>query len=166
MRSKIGAGMVAGLIAGVVFGLLMHAITVPPPMNGSMPMMTDGREPMMSMMARVVRSESLVAGWIYLLVNSVVMGGIFGLVLGEGAARIVGESCGSSLRDRSLVSRGADANAAAPRDGAVCPSDDGVDAARHSGESGSAHRVRSLVLGGFFASLYRGQGAAQPEGGV
>ena len=37
----------------------------------------------MSMMARVVRSESLVAGWIYLLVNSVVMGGIFGLVLGE-----------------------------------------------------------------------------------
>jgi hypothetical protein len=40
------------------------------------------------MMARVVRSDEVAAGWLYLLVNSVVMGGVFGLVLGDRASRL------------------------------------------------------------------------------
>lgn len=75
MRSKSGAGVVAGLIAGVVFGTVMQLVTTPGPMGGRMPMM--------AMMARVVRSDSLVAGWIYVLVNSAVAGAIFGLLLGS-----------------------------------------------------------------------------------
>jgi hypothetical protein len=58
-----------------VFGILMHLISTPSPMGGRMSMM--------AMMARVVRSDDLIAGWMYLLVNSLVMGGIFGLVLGD-----------------------------------------------------------------------------------
>jgi hypothetical protein len=80
MRSKIGAGVVAGLLAGVVFGILMHLISTPSPMGGRMSMM--------AMMARVVRSDEIIAGWMYLLVNSVVMGGIFALVLGDRASKL------------------------------------------------------------------------------
>lgn len=80
MRSKIGAGIVAGLLAGIVFGVLMHRIFTPSPMGGQMSMM--------AMMARVVRSDDLIAGWIYLLVNSLVMGAIFGLVLGDRASEL------------------------------------------------------------------------------
>jgi F0F1-type ATP synthase assembly protein I len=80
MRSKIGAGVVAGLLAGIVFGIMMHLISTPSPMGGRMTMM--------AMMARVVRSDDLLAGWMYLLVNSVVMGGVFGLVLGDRGSRL------------------------------------------------------------------------------
>ena len=82
MRSKVGAGAVGGLIAGVIFGTLMQMMTSPTPMGGRMPMIM--------MMAQVVRSDGLVGGWIYLLVNSVVFGGIFGSVLGDRAARMSG----------------------------------------------------------------------------
>lgn len=80
MRSKIGAGIVAGLLAGIVFGILMLRISTPSPMGGQMPMM--------AMMARVVRSDQLAAGWMYLLVSSLVMGAIFGLVLGDRAREL------------------------------------------------------------------------------
>jgi hypothetical protein len=80
MRSKMGAGIVAGLLAGAAFGVMMHRIFIPSPMGGEMSMM--------AMMARVVRSDEVVAGWMYLLVNSAVMGGLFGLVLGDRASRL------------------------------------------------------------------------------
>ena len=70
MRSKIVVGIVAGLIGGVVFGVMMQMMAAP-----------DGK-PMMAMVAQVVRSESLVVGWVYHLFNSAVIGGIFGWLLG------------------------------------------------------------------------------------
>ena len=71
MRSRIVVGIVAGLIGGVVFGMMMQMMAAP-----------DGK-PMMAMVAQVVRSESLVVGWLYHLFNSAVMGGIFGWLLGN-----------------------------------------------------------------------------------
>ncbi|MEO7673291.1 MAG: hypothetical protein ABIU09_04345 [Pyrinomonadaceae bacterium] len=75
MRSKITAGALAGLIAGVVFGVMMQMMTAPTPDGGSMPMM--------AMVAMVVRSDSLIVGWVYHLFNSAVIGGIFGWLLGS-----------------------------------------------------------------------------------
>ncbi|MEJ7577659.1 MAG: hypothetical protein WKF74_11715 [Pyrinomonadaceae bacterium] len=75
MRSKITAGALSGLIAGVVFGMMMQMMTAPTP-DGS-------RMPMMAMVAMVVRSDSLIVGWLYHLFNSAVIGGIFGWLLGN-----------------------------------------------------------------------------------
>lgn len=74
MRSKTMSGVVAGLGAGVIFGVMMQMMTAPTPEGGRMPMM--------GMVAQVVRSESLVAGWIYHLVNSAAIGALFGWLLG------------------------------------------------------------------------------------
>jgi uncharacterized membrane protein YagU involved in acid resistance len=159
MRSKIGAGIVAGLLAGLVFGVMMHVISTPMPMGGRMPMMT--------MMARVVRSESLVAGWIYLLINSVVMGGVFGLVLGDRAARIGGGLAWGALYGILLWVLGAlvlmplllGMAAFAPL----------TMAPMRSGTLGSlgAHILSGLILGGVFAGLYRREPAAsRPVGGA
>jgi hypothetical protein len=82
MRTRIGAGIVAGLIAGVVFGAMMTMMTAPTP--------DGGRMPMMAMVAQVVRSDSLVVGWIYHLFNSAVIGLIFGWFLGRGAVGYAG----------------------------------------------------------------------------
>ena len=71
MRSKIVVGIIAGLIGGMVFGMMMQMMAAP-----------DGK-PMMAMVAQVVRSESLVVGWLYHLFNSAVIGGIFGWLLGN-----------------------------------------------------------------------------------
>lgn len=147
MRSKTGAGIVAGLLAGVVFGVMMHVISTPMPMGGRMPMMM--------MMARVVRSESLVAGWIYLLVNSVVMGGIFGLLLGDRAARIGGGLAWGALYGILLWVLGAlvlmplllGMEAFAPL--TMAPMRPGTLA------SLGAHVLSGLILGGVFAGLYR-----------
>ena len=70
MRSKIVVGIVAGLIGGMVFGMMMQMMNAP-----------DGK-PMMAMVAKVVRSDSFVVGWVYHLFNSAVIGGIFGWLLG------------------------------------------------------------------------------------
>lgn len=78
MRSRIGAGIAGGLVAGVVFGVMMTMMTAPTPDGGAMPMM--------AMVAQVVRSESLVVGWIYHLFNSAVIGALFGLALGGAAS--------------------------------------------------------------------------------
>lgn len=75
MRSNIGAGIVAGLIAGVVFGAAMQIMAVPTPEGARMPMM--------AMVANVVRSDSLAIGWVYHLFNSVVIGALFGWLLGD-----------------------------------------------------------------------------------
>lgn len=75
MRSKITLGIVAGLIAGLVFGLMMQMMTAPTP--------DDGRMPMMGMVAMVVGSTSVIAGWLYHLFNSAVIGAIFGWLLGS-----------------------------------------------------------------------------------
>jgi hypothetical protein len=74
MRSDINNGTVAGLLAGAVFGIMMQMMTAPTPEGGEMPMM--------AMVAKVVRSDSLVIGWLYHLFNSAVIGGIFGWLLG------------------------------------------------------------------------------------
>jgi len=83
MHSNIMAGVVAGLIAGVVFGLMMQVMTAPS-MGGE-------RMPMMGMVAKVVRSDSLVVGWLYHLFNSAVIGGLFGWFL---ASRVSGYRTG------------------------------------------------------------------------
>ncbi len=74
MQNKVIAGIVAGLIAGLPFGIMMQLMKAPTP---------DGSQvPMMMMVAMVVRSESLLAGWLYHLFNSAVIGALFGGFLG------------------------------------------------------------------------------------
>src|SRR6266542_4936179 len=78
------AGAIAGLVGGVVLGVMMALMTAPTPDGGSMPMM--------GMVAMVVRSDSLLVGWIYHLFNSAVIGAIFGWLLGR---RISGYASGA-----------------------------------------------------------------------
>lgn len=85
MRSRVVAGVVAGLVAGVTFGLMMQLMSAPAPEGGRMPMM--------GMVAKVVRSDSLVIGWIYHLFNSAVIGAIFGWLVG-GRTRSFGAGIG------------------------------------------------------------------------
>lgn len=75
MSSKLLTGIIAGLIAGVVFGIMMTMMTAPTPTGEAMPMMV--------MVAIVVGSTSVVVGWLYHLFNSAVIGGVFGLLLGD-----------------------------------------------------------------------------------
>jgi hypothetical protein len=77
LKSKTGAGIAAGLMAGVVFGIMMQMMSAPTP---------DGMQmPMMAMVAKVVRSDTMVVGWLYHLFNSALFGAIFGWVLGNAA---------------------------------------------------------------------------------
>lgn len=75
MQTKIGSGIIGGLISGVVFGLMMQMMSAPTPQGGELPMM--------AMVAKVVRSESMVVGWLYHMFNSAVIGGLFGWLLGK-----------------------------------------------------------------------------------
>src|SRR5262245_41303349 len=75
MRSDVNSGITAGLVGGVIFGIMMQMMTAPTPEGGQMPMM--------AMVAKVVRSESVIIGWIYHLFNSAVIGAIFGWLLGS-----------------------------------------------------------------------------------
>lgn len=77
MQSRISAGALAGIAGGIIFGIMMQMMSAPTPDSGTMPMM--------AMVAMVVRSESLVVGWIYHLFNSAVIGGLFGWLLGDRA---------------------------------------------------------------------------------
>ena len=74
MRSDISDGIVSGLVGGVVFGIMMQMMNAPTPEGGQMPMM--------AMVAKVVRSDSMAAGWLYHLFNSAVIGAIFAWLLG------------------------------------------------------------------------------------
>ncbi len=75
MRNNLTAGIIAGLIAGIVFGIMMTLMRAPTPDGGSMAMM--------AMVAQVVGSTSLAVGWLYHLVNSAVIGALFGWILGD-----------------------------------------------------------------------------------
>jgi hypothetical protein len=77
MQNRAIAGAVGGLLAGLVFGIMMQMMKAPTPDGGQVPMM--------AMVAMVVRSESLVAGWGYHLLNSAIIGVLFGWVLGSRA---------------------------------------------------------------------------------
>jgi uncharacterized membrane protein YagU involved in acid resistance len=83
MRSDVTAGIGAGLAAGLVFGMMMQMMSAPTPNGGAMPMM--------AMVAMVVRSDSVFAGWIYHLFNSAVIGAVFAWLAGE---RLHGLSAG------------------------------------------------------------------------
>lgn len=80
MRSRIAAGALAGLVSGLVYGIVIQGMAMPMPMGDP--------EPMMEMVARVARSDSLVVGWIVLLVTGVIAGAVFGAALGDRAARL------------------------------------------------------------------------------
>jgi hypothetical protein len=80
MRSNINNGIVAGLVGGLVFGILMQMMSAPTPEGGQMPMM--------AMVAKVVRSDSMAVGWIYHLFNSAVIGAIFGWLLASRSQRL------------------------------------------------------------------------------
>lgn len=84
MQRKVISGILAGLIAGVPFGIMMQLMRAPTP-EGS-------QVPMMMMVAMVVRSDSLLAGWLYHLFNSAVIGALFGGVVGTAAAASGGRS--------------------------------------------------------------------------
>jgi hypothetical protein len=77
MQNKLVTGAVAGLVAGLAFGVMMQLMTAPTP--------DGGRVPMMMMVAMVVRSESLLVGWLYHLFNSAVIGVLFAMFLGSAA---------------------------------------------------------------------------------
>jgi hypothetical protein len=75
MSGRLGASITAGLIAGVVFGTMMTMMTAPTPEGGEMAVM--------AMIGQIVGSPTLLAGWIYHLFNSALIGAIFGLLLGD-----------------------------------------------------------------------------------
>jgi hypothetical protein len=75
MSKGIRNGIIAGVAAGVPFGLAMQMMSAPTPDGGTIPMML--------MVAMVVRSQSLVLGWLYHLFNSAVIGAIFVWLLGH-----------------------------------------------------------------------------------
>jgi hypothetical protein len=75
MSSRIGTGVAGGVVAGVVFGLMMQSMSAPTPDGGEMPMM--------AMVGAVVGSPTVAAGWAYHLLNSAVIGGLFGWLLGD-----------------------------------------------------------------------------------
>lgn len=86
MQTKLEGGVIGGLVAGVIFGVMMQMMTAPTP---------DGSEmPMMAMVAQVVRSDSMLIGWLYHLFNSAVIGALFGWLLG---GRVHGHNSGLSL---------------------------------------------------------------------
>jgi hypothetical protein len=88
-ESHVGTGsavrnsIIGGLIGGVVFGMGMQMMIAPTPEGMQMSMM--------GMVAKIVKSDSLVVGWIYHLFNSAVIGAIFGWLLG---GRITGYGSG------------------------------------------------------------------------
>lgn len=77
MRSRVLAGAAAGLAGGLIFGMMMQMMSAPTPDGGTMPMM--------AMVAMVVKSESMLVGWLYHLFNSAVIGALFGAILGQRA---------------------------------------------------------------------------------
>jgi hypothetical protein len=83
MRPDIRSSILAGLVAGILFGGMMQLMTAPTPDGGTVPMM--------AMVAMVVRSDSIAVGWLYHLVNSAIIGAVFGLLI---APRITGYGAG------------------------------------------------------------------------
>lgn len=94
MRSKLGAGIVSGVLAALPYGLIMSIVTSPMGMRSTESMAMGGsmamgdREPMIMMVAHMVRSDSLVVAWILLLLGGALMGALFGVLLGSRPARL------------------------------------------------------------------------------
>lgn len=83
MSSRLWNGAVAGIAGGVGFGVMMPLMQAPTPDGGSVPVM--------QMVAKVVRSDSIAVGWLYHLFNSALLGALFALFF---ANRIHGYSGG------------------------------------------------------------------------
>lgn len=62
MHSDIRDGIASGLVGGVVFGIMMQMMNAPTPEGGQMPMM--------AMVAKVVRSDSMAVGWLYICLTA------------------------------------------------------------------------------------------------
>lgn len=74
MRSNVGAGVIAGLLVGVLFGLGMQMIPVDLP---------DGTQAsIIRLIARMLGSENVYAGWGFHLVYNIIIGGLFGGLFG------------------------------------------------------------------------------------
>lgn len=94
MRSKLGAGILAGVLATVPYGLIVSAVRSPPmgdagataPMGGMDGGMDGGDasagEPMIRMVAGLAGSDSLAVAWILLLAAGAGMGLLFGALFG------------------------------------------------------------------------------------
>ena len=93
MRSKLGGGILVGILAALPYGLIMSIVTSPMGMPGMESMATGSsvamgdREPMIMMVAHMVRSDSLAVAWILLLLAGALMGVLFGVLLGSRPAR-------------------------------------------------------------------------------
>ena len=94
MRSKLGAGILAGILAALPYGLILSIVTSPMGMRSSESMAMGGsmaggdREPMVMMVAHMVRSDSLAVAWILLLLAGALMGALFGVLLGSRPASL------------------------------------------------------------------------------
>jgi hypothetical protein len=74
MTGRLGASVIGGLMAGVVFGLLMQMMLAPA--------LDGGRMTVLAMVGQIVGSPTLLAGWVSHLVNSAIIGALFGWLLG------------------------------------------------------------------------------------
>lgn len=94
MRSKLGAGILAGILAALPYGSIMSIVSSSIGMRSAEsmttgdPMAMGDREPMIMMVAHLVRSDSLVVAWIVLVLGGAGMGALFGILLGGRAARL------------------------------------------------------------------------------
>ena len=134
MRTDIVNGILSGLVGGIVFGIMMQMMTAPTPDGGEMPMM--------AMVAKVVRSDSMAVGWLYHLFNSAVIGAIFGWLLGS-RSHGIGPGVGWGAAYGFVVDlRRIDIDAALPRHAAFRAASDGADASGRDGKSGGTPRLR------------------------
>lgn len=78
--SHPAAGAIAGLVSGLVYGAAIQGVAMPMPMGEP--------QPMMEMVAQVLRSDDVLVGWLLLLATSIVAGTLFGTALGDRAARL------------------------------------------------------------------------------
>jgi len=92
MRSKLGAGILSGILAALPYGLIMSIVTSPMGMQSPESMAMGGsmemgeREPMIMMVAHMVRSDDFAVAWILLLLGGALMGALFAVLLGGRAA--------------------------------------------------------------------------------
>lgn len=96
MRTRIQAGIVAGLLAALAYGIVLQLVTTPAggmsmttngedmsPMDGMKTTMAEGREPMILMVARMARSDSILVAWALLLAAGAGMGALFAALIGR-----------------------------------------------------------------------------------
>jgi hypothetical protein len=94
MRSKLGAGILAGILAALPYGLIMSIVTTPMNMPDSESLTMGGsmamgeQDPMIMMVADMVGSDSVVVAWALLLFGGALMGVLFGVLLGRRSASL------------------------------------------------------------------------------